>query len=278
MTMVKHPKIEVDKELVEYAENIFEKIGVKNLFSVEALKEFGADNLIIGKKWNPSNKNDIVKTDKVIKFKLKKTIFNIAKAYLKIQDTVKEKGEYSIIFVCSKMPALAKFVKKEAEANNQMYVIKRWLGGTLTNLKTLRQSIGRLSKINELHSSGKIKEYSRNDQIIMKREADKLESFISGVKNIKDNTKLLVIVDPVKEHVALDEAKKLGLNVITLSNSDFSTNKAKFSENNINIQCNTYSKDTVWLILSVMFDALNAANNNPLLVVGKKEVTPSFSK
>jgi small subunit ribosomal protein S2 len=124
-------------------------------------------------------------------------------------------------------------------ATDSLYITKRWLGGILTNFKTVKKSISRLNELNNLEVTGEIKKYGKKERIQLAREAQKLENFIGGVKKIGSLPKLIVVLDPVLEHIAVQEASKIGASVIALSNSDANTKNIDY-----NIPCNTKSKKT----------------------------------
>jgi small subunit ribosomal protein S2 len=137
----------------------------------------------------------------------------------KVED-ICSKGN-KVLFVGTKRSA-SKTVKEEASAIGLPYVNKRWLGGTLTNWKTIRGSIRRLQDIEEMISSGRIEKLIKKEAVEIQKEYTKLEASVGGIKDMKGLPDAIFVIDVKYEKIAVLEAKKMGIPVIALvdTNSD----------------------------------------------------------
>jgi small subunit ribosomal protein S2 len=113
-------------------------------------------------------------------------------------------------------------MQKEAERAQQPYVNQRWLGGMLTNFKTIRQSIKRLGEITELAASGALDKRGKKEATQLRREMDKLERSLGGIKNMESLPDALFVVDVGHENIAVHEAKKLGIPVVAVVDTNCS--------------------------------------------------------
>jgi len=120
-----------------------------------------------------------------------------------------------ILFVGTKRSA-SKTIKESASAIGLPYIDKRWLGGTLTNWKTIRGSIRRLIDIEELKSSGRINKLSKKEAVDITKEYEKLDASVGGIKDMKGLPDALFVVDVAYEKIAVTEAKKMGIPIIAL--------------------------------------------------------------
>jgi small subunit ribosomal protein S2 len=120
-----------------------------------------------------------------------------------------------ILFVGTKKQA-KDVVIEEATRSNQNYVANRWLGGTLTNYSTVKASIDRLKKIQEMKDTGDFEALPKKEQSMLNREVVKLDASLGGIKDMKKLPGALFIIDPMKEHIAVKEAKKLGIPTIAV--------------------------------------------------------------
>jgi len=144
---------------------------------------------------------------------LEKTVTQIEKAYAFIRDIVKENK--TILFVGTKKQA-QEAIKDEALRCGMYFINERWLGGTLTNFKTIRSRIERLNNLNQKEAMGEFAYLPKKEVIGLLAERDQLEKNLGGIKNMKDLPDVLFVVDIEKEHIAVAEAKKLGIPVVAL--------------------------------------------------------------
>jgi small subunit ribosomal protein S2 len=164
--------------------------------------------------WNPKMEEFIFDTRKKISIiNLEKTQSQLNAAASRVE-SICSKGN-KLLMVGTKRSA-RKLVKEKASSLGLPFVDKRWLGGTLTNWKTIRTSIRRLSDIEELMSSDRLKKLSKKETLDIQREYDKLMESIGGIKEMKGLPDALFVIDVKHEKIAVTEAKKMGIPVIAL--------------------------------------------------------------
>jgi len=172
------------------------------------------------RRWNPKMEDYIFGVRNNIHiFDLRITLDALNNSLVKIHETVAKSGK--ILFVGTKKQC-AESVKELAEATNNFFVNKRWLGGTLTNWKTIRGSIRRLQDIEEMISSGRIEKLIKKEAVEIQKEYTKLEASVGGIKDMKGLPDAIFVIDVKYEKIAVLEAKKMGIPVIALvdTNSD----------------------------------------------------------
>jgi small subunit ribosomal protein S2 len=170
--------------------------------------------------WNPKMDEYIFETRKQISIiNLEITQEHLSAAASKVED-ICSKGN-KILFVGTKRSA-SKTIKEEASEIGLPYVDKRWLGGTLTNWKTIRGSIRRLIDIEEMISSGRIEKLIKKEAVEIQKEYSKLKASVGGIKDMKGLPDAIFVVDVKYEKIAVLEAKKMGIPVIGIvdTNSD----------------------------------------------------------
>ena len=164
--------------------------------------------------WNPKMESYIFDTRKKISIiDLEMTQDCLSAAASKAEE-ICSKGN-RILFVGTKRSA-SKTIKESASSIGLPYIDKRWLGGTLTNWKTIRGSIRRLLDIEELQSSGRINKLSKKEAVDITKEYEKLDASVGGIKDMKGLPDALFVVDVAYEKIAVTEAKKMGIPIITL--------------------------------------------------------------
>jgi len=166
------------------------------------------------KRWNPKMKPYIYGARNGIYIvDLQKTVKVFKTAYQFIVDTVANGEE--IIFVGTKRQA-ADAIQEEAERCNMHFVNSRWLGGTLTNFKTIQGSIERLRRIEEMAADGKLDRLPKKDVLTIQRVYTKLEKNLGGIKNVHRLPGALFVIDPQRERIAVAEANKLNIPVVAV--------------------------------------------------------------
>ena len=194
------------------------KEEVMGVISMKALLEAGAHFGHQTSRWNPKMKPYIFGARNGIHIiDLQKTSKMFDKAYEFVMD-VCAKGE-KVIFVGTKKQA-QNVVVEEATRSGMFYVHNRWLGGTLTNFRTLRQSVERLKTLNKLIADGSLSRYTKKEAMQLQREAKKLERNLPGIKEMTRLPGLVYVIDPRKERIAVREANKLGIPVVALADTN----------------------------------------------------------
>jgi small subunit ribosomal protein S2 len=171
-------------------------------------------------RWNPKMKPFIfMKRNGIHIIDLAKTLGCLEAAKDAVAETVR-RGE-SVLFVCTKKQG-RQIVKDEAVRCGQLYVTERWLGGTLTNLRTIRQSVRRLEEIERMSEDGTYRLISKKEILELEREKEKLLKVLNGIRNMGKLPGMVFIMDTRKEKIALKEANKLGIPIVGIcdTNSD----------------------------------------------------------
>jgi len=166
------------------------------------------------RRWNPKMA-DYIFTERngIYIIDLQQTVGLVDKAYNYIKEVVANGQD--ILFVGTKKQA-QESIEKEAKRCGMHFVSQRWLGGMLTNYKTIKKRIDRLHELEEMEESGKFELLPKKEVIQLKHEADRLEKFLGGIKNMKNLPGAMFIVDPKKEENAVKEAKIMGIPVVSI--------------------------------------------------------------
>ena len=160
----------------------------------------------------------------------------------------------SILFVGTKKQA-QDAIKEEAERCGQYYINSRWLGGTLTNFKTIRSRIDRLNKLNNMEKMGEFDLLPKKEVIKLKAERDKLETNLGGIKDMRSLPGMMFIVDPDQEDIAVLEARKLNIPIVAITDTNCDPDLIDHV-----IPGNDDAIRAVKLIASVIADAVIEAN------------------
>ena len=185
-----------------------------SVISMKQLLEAGVHFGHQTRKWNPKMSKYIFNSRNDIHIiNLEDTVVLIDKAYDYIREMASQ-GK-TILFVGTKKQA-QKAIEDEAKRCGMYYINSRWLGGTLTNFKTIRSRIERLNKLNTMEKVGEFNLLPKKEVIKLKAERDKLEKNLGGIKDMTKLPDVLFVVDTKKEHIAVKEAKTLNIPVVAL--------------------------------------------------------------
>ena len=166
------------------------------------------------RRWNPKMATYIfTERNGIYIIDLQKTVKKVEEAYYFVGDVVAS-GK-SVLFVGTKKQAQDS-IKEEAERVGMYYVNNRWLGGMLTNFQTIEKRIDRLDQINKMEEEGTFDLLPKKEVINLKNQRDKLEKNLGGIKDMKELPGVMFVVDPRKEKIAISEAKKLGIPVVAI--------------------------------------------------------------
>jgi len=221
-------------------------IGVKEL--LDAGVHFGHQT----KRWNPKMKPFIFDARNGIHIiDLSKTEAQLQAALDFLGTTVRKGGK--ILFVGTKKQAQLS-VKETAKETGQMFVVERWLGGTLTNYTTVKTSIKRLKEIEKMDADGSINDYVKQEQAVIRREGGRLHKYFDGLRELDKMPAALFIVDVKREHNAVAEAKKLGIPVVAIVDTNSDPEDAAYP-----IAANDDAIRSVRLILSAVSQAITQA-------------------
>ncbi len=166
------------------------------------------------RRWNPKMSEYIyMERNGIYIIDLQKTVKKLEEAYSFVRDTAANGG--TILFVGTKKQA-QDAVKEEAARVGMYYVNARWLGGMLTNFRTMRTRIDRLAQIKKMQEDGTFDMLPKKEVVKLLHEQEKLEKYLGGVKEMKKLPSALFVVDPRKEHNAIDEARKLNIPIVAI--------------------------------------------------------------
>ncbi len=177
-------------------------------------------------RWNPKMK-PYVYTDRggIHIIDLQKSVVH-AKAAAEFVKKTAGNGA-TMIFVGTKKQAVEP-ITQAAEKADQFYVTKRWLGGTLTNFQTVKSSIDRLKKIDQMREKGELDFFSKKERSKIEKEYLKLKEYLDGIRDMKEPPGLMFVVDLNKEHIAVAEARRLGIPVVGIADTNTDPEKIDF--------------------------------------------------
>ena len=183
-----------------------------SVVSMKQLLEAGVHFGHQTRRWNPKMARFIfTERNGIYIIDLQKTVQKVDEAYEFVRDLA-AKGE-SVLFVGTKKQA-QNSIREEAERCNQFYVNERWLGGMLTNFRTIQTRVARLKELEAMFEDGTVEQYTKKEAMLMQRELQKLEKNLGGIKDMKKLPGAIFVVDSKKEEIAVKEARKLGIPVI----------------------------------------------------------------
>jgi small subunit ribosomal protein S2 len=195
-------------------------INMKEL--LEAGVHFGHQT----RRWNPKMKPYIFGARNGIHIiDLQKTVKLFRTAYDFIVKTVSD--GYPVLFVGTKKQAHDSIVE-ESERCGMFYVVNRWLGGTLTNFQTLKKSISRFKELDAMKRDGSINRYTKKEALKMEKELVKLEKNLGGIKDMDETPGAVFVVDPKRERIAVREARKLGIPVVGIGDTNCDPDELDF--------------------------------------------------
>ena len=185
-----------------------------SVISMKQLLEAGVHFGHQTRRWNPKMKEYIfTERNGIYLIDLQKTVKKIDEAYNFVRDIAMNDG--TVLFVGTKKQA-QESIEQEAKRCEMFYVNQRWLGGMLTNFKTIQSRINKLRKIEKMEADGDFDLLPKKEVIQLKAEQEKLEKNLGGIKEMKKLPSAMFVVDPRKEHIAVTEARALGIPVVAI--------------------------------------------------------------
>lgn len=220
-----------------------------SIVSIKQLLEAGVHFGHHTRRWNPKMAEYIfTERNGIYIIDLQKTVKKAEEAYNFVR-SVAEAGD-SILFVGTKKQA-QESIEQEAKRCEMFYVNQRWLGGMLTNFKTIQTRIAKLRKIEKMEADGDFAYLPKKEVIKLKAEQEKLEKNLSGIKDMKKLPGAMFVVDPRKEHIAVMEARALGIPVVAIVDTNCDPDEVDYA-----IPGNDDAIRAVKLIASKMADAV----------------------
>ena len=210
------------------------------------------------KRWNPKMKEYIYTSrDDIYIIDLQKTSKKIEEAYVALKEIALNGGK--VLFVGTRKQA-QEAIKEEAIRSNSYYVTERWLGGTLTNFKTIRRRIRRLEEIEKMEQDGTFELLPKKEVIVLKKEYAKLNNLLCGIREMNKLPEALYIVDPSKEEIAIKEARKLNIPVFGIVDTNCDPDMVDYV-----IPANDDAIRAVKLITGVMANSIIEANGGEII-------------
>lgn len=183
-------------------------ISMKQL--LEAGVHFGHQT----RRWNPKMKPYIfTERNGIYIIDLQKTVKKVEETFNFVKDLAADGGK--ILFVGTKKQA-QNSVQEEAERSGMFYVNHRWLGGTLTNFETIKKRVQRLKDLEKMEEDGTFDVLPKKEVVLLRKEMERLEKFLGGIKEMNSLPDAVFIIDPRKERIAVAEARKLGIPIIAI--------------------------------------------------------------
>lgn len=178
------------------------------------------------RRWNPKGKRFILAERSGIHIiDLQQSLSYIDKAYDFVKETVAHGG--TVLFVGTKKQAQGA-IAEQANRVGQPYVNQRWLGGLLTNFQTVSKRLARMKELEEIDFDDTTQGFTKKELLIKKRELDKLHKTLGGIRNLTKTPSAIWVVDAKKEHLAIDEAKKLGIPVVGILDTNIDPDELQF--------------------------------------------------
>ena len=223
-------------------------------YLLEAGVQFGHQK----RRWNPKMKEYIFTTrDDIYIIDLQKTVKKLEEAYEAMKEIAKNEGK--VLFVGTKKQA-QEAAEESAVRTNMYFVNERWLGGTLTNFKTIRSRIRRMEEIEKMETDGTFEALPKKEVIQIRKEYDKLNKNLRGIREMKKMPQAMVIVDPRKEEIAIKEAHILGIPVFGVVDTNCDPDVVDYV-----IPGNDDAVRSVKLLIGVLTNAIAEVNGNEVI-------------
>ncbi len=216
------------------------------------------------RRWNPKMKEYIFTTrDDIYIIDLQKTVAKLEEAYAKLEEIAKDGGK--VIFVGTKKQAQEAALEC-ATRTNMFYVTERWLGGTLTNFRTIRSRVKRLEELEKMASDGTYDLLPKKEVVLLNKEYEKLNKYLSGIRAMTELPKAMIIVDPKKEENAIKEAHKLNIPVFGIVDTNCDPDVVDYV-----IPGNDDAVRAVKVVLNALTNAIATVNGNEIVDVITEE-------
>ena len=223
-------------------------------YLLEAGVQFGHQR----RRWNPKMKEYIFTTrDDIYIIDLQKTVKKLEEAYEAMKEIAQNGGK--VLFVGTKKQA-QEAAEESAMRTNMYFVNERWLGGTLTNFRTIRSRIRRMEEIETMEKDGTFDALPKKEVIHIRKEYDKLNKNLRGIREMKKMPQALVIVDPRKEEIAIKEAHALGIPVFGIVDTNCDPDVVDYV-----IPGNDDAVRSVKLLIGALTNAIAEVNGNEIL-------------
>lgn len=232
--------------------NLPQNITERLTYLLEAGVHYGHQT----RRWNPKMRQFILEErNSIYIINVEHTLRQLDEACAFLSNLVKNGGK--ILFVGTKKQA-QDAIRQAAEITGQFYVNQRWLGGTLTNLQTIRRSVGRLEQLEAIENSPeRIKAMTKQEASALRREANRLRSNLAGIRNMERLPDALIVIDTSHEEIAVHEANRLGIPIVGVVDTNGDPDLITYP-----IAANDDAIRSIRVILQHLVDAIVAAQNS----------------
>ena len=224
------------------------------------------------KRWNPKMKEYIYNSrDDIYIIDLQKTVEKLEEAYAALNKIAADGGK--VLYVGTKKQA-QEVCKEEAERSNMYYMTERWLGGTLTNFRTIRRRVNRLEEIEKMEKDGTFDKLPKKEVVGLKKEYEKLNKNLCGIREMTKLPQAVIIVDSTKEYNAIREARKLGIPVFGLIDTNCDPDDVDYV-----LPGNDDAVRSIKVVLGSLTNAIIEANGGTIIdYVSEDDKKPSKEK
>ena len=210
------------------------------------------------RRWNPKMKEYIFESrDDIYIINLQKTVKKLEEAYDALTKIVQDGGK--VIFVGTKKQA-SEACLECATRTNMFYVTERWLGGTLTNFKTIRSRVKRLEELEKMQNDGTFDVLPKKEVALLNKEYEKLNRYLAGIREMKELPQAMVVVDPSHEDIAIREARKLGIKTFGIVDTNCDPDSLDYP-----IPGNDDAVRAVKIVLNALTNAIATVNGNEIV-------------
>ena len=223
------------------------------------------------RRWNPKMKEYIFESrDDIYIINLQKTVKKLEEAYDALTKIVQDGGK--VIFVGTKKQA-SEACLECATRTNMFYVTERWLGGTLTNFKTIRSRVKRLEELEKMQNDGTFDVLPKKEVALLNKEYEKLNRYLAGIREMKELPQAMVVVDPSHEDIAIREARKLGIKTFGIVDTNCDPDVLDYP-----IPGNDDAVRAVKIVLNALTNAIATVNGNEIIDCVTEEEKSNDSK
>ena len=223
------------------------------------------------RRWNPKMKEYIFESrDDIYIINLQKTVKKLEEAYDALTKIVQDGGK--VIFVGTKKQA-SEACFECATRTNMFYVTERWLGGTLTNFKTIRSRVKRLEELEKMQNDGTFDVLPKKEVALLNKEYEKLNRYLAGIREMKELPQAMVVVDPSHEDIAIREARKLGIKTFGIVDTNCDPDVLDYP-----IPGNDDAVRAVKIVLNALTNAIATVNGNEIIDCVTEEEKSNDSK
>jgi len=264
MSEIKEEKVVISEQPVADATPVVMHDSSLPIITMKKCLEAGCHYGHTTRKWNPKMSKFIYGArNGIYIIDLNKTVEKIIEAYIAMRDIVRDGGK--VLFVGTK-EQIEENIVEESLRSGSFYITHRWLGGTLTNFKTIQLRIRHLKDLERMEEDGSMDKLSKKEQALLKKEKEKLSMNLEGIKEMRKLPQAIFVSDPTEEVNAIKEAQKLGIKIFSIVDTNSDPDGITYP-----IPANDDAAKSVKLVLSVIADAIVEAKGGVTMVAYTKD-------